>query len=93
MQPTTKEIDNFLSTITGSPSEKKKALVNFIRHERMDTMEVNVTDNCEYIRVYTSVMRSIAADYPHLSQEVERQIAKKIRWQSRRNGCAEGSRG
>jgi hypothetical protein len=88
LHPTVDEIKKFQSTLTGSPSEKKRALVNFIRHYRMDTMEVNVTDNSEYIKAYTAIMKSIAADYPFLSGEVERQISKKIRWQSRRNDCA-----
>ena len=86
------DMKKFENTLEGvSPSEKKRALVNFLRHHRMDSVEVNVKDNVEYIQIYTSIMRGIATDHPSLAGEVERQVAKKKRWQTRRQGSAEGT--
>lgn len=83
------KIKEFEKQLTGSPSERKKALVDFIRHLRMDGIKINASDNAIYITTYTSIMRSISADYPFLNEEVERQISKKIRWQTRRSKRAE----
>ena len=56
-----------------------KEMVNTLRHERMDVMVFDNTNNEVYSRIYSEVMSSIVRDYPHLSNEVQRQMAKKIR--------------
>jgi hypothetical protein len=67
------------------PSERVKAMVNELRHTRMDVIAFNSQDNEAYMKVYADVMNSIKEDYPFLSQEVKRQIDKKTRWQTRRS--------
>ena len=56
-----------------------KEMVNTLRHERMDVMVFDNTNNEVYSRIYSEVMSSIVRDYPHLSNEVQRQQRKKIR--------------
>ena len=56
-----------------------KEMVNTLRHERMDVIVFDNTNNEVYSRIYSEVMSSIVRDYPHLSNEVQRQMAKKIR--------------
>ena len=56
-----------------------KEMVNTLRHERMDVIVFDNTNNEVYSRIYSEVMSSIVRDYPHLSNEVQRQLAKKIR--------------
>ena len=56
-----------------------KEMVNTLRHERMDVIVFDNTNNEVYSRIYSEVMSSIVRDYPHLSNEVQRQVAKKIR--------------
>lgn len=65
------------------PSLRKLAAVNGLRHSRMDGIVFNVKDDSRYLEVYLQVMHSISTDYPFLSQEVERQVSKKIRRQAR----------
>ena len=56
-----------------------KEMVNTLRHERMDVIVFDNTNNEVYSRIYSEVMSSIVRDYPHLYNEVQRQLAKKIR--------------
>lgn len=91
MKPSLREIEELKLTLAKcSPSKLKRALVNFIRHHRIDDVEIEVKDNYKYLQVYIFTMKGISADYPFLSEEVERQIAKKIRWQARRENGIEG---
>jgi len=59
--------------------KEAKEIVNTLRHERMDVIAIDIADNVAYLEVYSAVMTSISNDYPFLSNEVERQRAKKIR--------------
>lgn len=69
-----------------SKNAKMKAeTVNRLRHLMMDSIVIDVKDNSTYIGVYTRIMGNISSQYPPLSQEVKRQIDKKIRWQARRS--------
>lgn len=65
------------------PSLRKLEAVNGLRHHRMDALAFNAKDDSSYLEVYLRVMSSISTDYPFLSQEVERQVSKKIRRQAR----------
>jgi len=61
-----------------------KEMVNTLRHERMDIIAFDNTNNEVYSRIYSEVMSSIIKDYPCLSNEVQRQMAKKIRRMEKR---------
>jgi len=64
--------------------KEKKELVNTLRHDMMDGIVFNNEDNEVYFQVYSEIMTKISASYPSLSEEVEKQMAKKIRRMARR---------
>ena len=66
-------------------SKTKTEAVNSLRHLLMDGVAVDVKDDSAYMSVYQPIMGYIASQYPILSQEVKRQIDKKIRRQTRRS--------
>lgn len=59
--------------------------VNAMRHLAMDVVRFDVTDDDAYMSVYRRIMECIASDFPSLSWEVKRQMAKKRRRQVRRS--------
>jgi len=65
--------------------EARKKAVNSLRHLQMDEVTMDAKDNASYLLVYEAVMSDISSRYPSLSQEVQRQVAKKKRWQERRS--------
>jgi type III secretory pathway component EscV len=66
------------------PSKANKMIVDKIRHKRMDDIKFNSNDNAVYLQIFQEIMENIAKDYPELMNEVNRQIAKKKRWQQKR---------
>ena len=64
--------------------KEKKELVNTLRHDMMDGIVFDNEDNDVYFQVYSVIMASISTSNPSLSEEVERQMAKKIRRMARR---------
>jgi len=64
--------------------KEKKELVNTLRHDMMDGIVFDNEDNDVYFQVYSVIMASISTSNPSLSEEVERQMAKKIRRMTRR---------
>lgn len=71
---------------TSAMNAKSRAeAVNRLRHFAMDAIKFDVKDDDAYMFVYRRVMLAIASDFPFLSWEVKRQMAKKIRRQARRS--------
>jgi len=66
-------------------AKAKTEAVNSLRHLLMDGVAVDVKSDVAYMSVYKKIMGHIASVYPILSQEVKRQIEKKIRRQTRRS--------
>lgn len=62
----------------------RRDTVNALRHIAMDLIAFDVKDDAAYWAVYEDIMTRISSQFPLLSWEVKRQMAKKSRRQVRR---------
>lgn len=83
MSPSTAIYYEYLETSQNAKSRAET--VNRLRHLVMDKVQFDVTDDDQYMYVYTQIMLSISSEFPSLSWEVKRQMAKKKRRQARRS--------